>query len=336
MEVMPVYHMRVLNCHDLGQVLTMSEVVGCVEEAYRLFSAKEAGLWPVIFHEFEPGIRDMDIKSGYLEGAGLFGLKVVGYSADNPTRLDSPALSGLVMVMSIETGQPLGLVDGMTVTSLRTGAAGAIGAKWLARKDSRKVLILGAGAQGRAQLEGLMAVMPELEAVTFASRHVETAASCVEEMAPRYPGVVLDHVEWKNIAEPASLSDIIVTCTPAREGFLRKEWIRPGTHINAIGADMTLKQELDPELVSSSRIFVDSLEQTLHHGECHHAYEKGLIREGDVTEIGSVLLGHSGGRTSDEEITLFDATGMALQDIITANLALKRASERDLGSVVTM
>ncbi|MBN1334060.1 MAG: ornithine cyclodeaminase family protein [Synergistales bacterium] len=331
-----MYHMRVLNCHDLGKVLSMPEVVDCVEDAYRLFSAREAGLWPVIFHEFEPGVRDMDIKSGYLEGAGLFGLKIVGYSADNPVKLNAPALSGLVMVMSIETGQPLGLVDGMTVTNLRTGAAGAIGAKWLARKNSRKVLILGAGAQGRAQCEGLMAVMPDLESVTFSSRHTETARACVEELTPRYGSVKLDHVDWENIAEPASNSDIIVTCTPARKGFLRKEWIQPGTHINAIGADMTLKQEIDPQLVAAASLFVDSQEQTLHHGECHHAYEQGLISEEDVTEIGSVILGQADGRNSSEEITMFDATGMALQDIITANLALNRAAKKGLGSVVTM
>ena len=331
-----MYHMRVMNSNDLEQVLTMPEVVECVEEAYRLFSTREAGLWPVIFHEFEPGVRDMDIKSGYLEGAGLFGLKIVGYSADNPVKINAPALAGLVMVMSIETGQPVGLVDGMTITNLRTGAAGAIGAKWLARKDSRKVLILGAGAQGRAQFEGLMAVLPNLESVTFSSRHAETAIACVKEMADRYGSVEIDHVDWGNIAEPASKADIIVTCTPAREGFLKQEWVSPGTHINAIGADMTLKQEVDPQLVAASRLFVDSRTQTLHHGECHHAYEKGLISEEDVTEIGSVLIGQKEGRHSDEEITLFDATGMALQDIITANLALTRAAEKGLGSVVTM
>lgn len=331
-----MYVMRVLNSYDLEKVLAMHEVVDCVETAYRLFSSKEAGLWPVISHEFEPGIRDMDIKSGYLEGAGLFGLKIVGYSADNPARLHAPALSGLVIVMSIKTGQPLGLVDGMTVTNLRTGAAGAVGAKWLARKDSRNVLILGAGAQARAQLQGLVEVMPALRSVTFASRHSETAKDCVDEMSSRYPQLDLHHVEWTNIAEPASSSDIIVTCTPSHKGFLRKEWIRPGTHINAIGADMINKQELDLQLVASSKLFVDSRVQTLHHGECHHAYEKGLIGEENVTEIGSVILGQAEGRIFDNEITLFDSTGMALQDIITSDLALKRACEKNLGSVVTM
>lgn len=331
-----MYNMRVLNCKALEGLLPMTEVVKCVEKAYNLYSSDKAGLWPVIFHEFEPGIRDMDIKSGYLEGAGLFGLKIVGYAADNPMKLNAPALSGLVMVMSIETGQPLGLVDGMTITNLRTGAAGAVGAKWLARRNSKKALILGTGAQGRAQLEGLITVLPELDSVTAASVDPEMDRIYVEEMSVRFPGLSIRSVPWEKIGEPASISDIIVTCTPSREGFLKKEWIRPGTHINAIGADMTLKQEVEPSLVASAFLFVDSKTQTLHHGESHHAFEQGLIREESVTEIGKVLAGESQGRRSEKDITLFDATGMALQDIITAELALRMATEKGLGTVIQM
>lgn len=331
-----MYKMRVLNERDLKPLLKMGEVVGCVEEAYRLYSAGEAGLWPVIFHEFEPGVRDMDIKSGYLGGAGLFGLKVVGYSAENPKKIDAPALAGLVLVLSIETGQPIGLVDGMTVTNLRTGAAGAVGAKTFARKDSKKALILGTGAQGKAQLEGLVAVIPGLESVVASSPVPEMNEQYKEEMSRRFPQLKVEIVPWEERGAAAAEADIIVTCTPAREAILKKEWVRPGTHINAIGADMTEKQEVEPSLVASAKLFVDSASQTLHHGECHHAFDAGLIVEEDVTEIGKVLAGNADGRTSDDEITLFDATGMALQDIITSHLALRRADEEDLGAVIEM
>ena len=331
-----MYKMRVLNERDLKPLLEMKEVVGCVEEAYRLYSAGEAGVWPGIFHEFEPGIRDMDIKSGHLDGAGLFGLKVVGYSADNPKKIGAPALAGLVLVLSIETGQPVGLVDGMTVTDLRTGAAGAVGAGTFARKDSKKALILGTGAQGRAQLEGLAAVLPGLESVTATSPVPEMNETYVKDMSELFPALEVKTVPWEERAAAASEADVIVTCTPAREAILKKEWVRPGTHINAIGADMTEKQEIDPELVASAKLFVDSASQTLHHGECHHAFDAGLISEEDVTEIGLVLAGKAQGRTNDDEITLFDATGMALQDIITSHLALRRAEEKDLGTVIEM
>lgn len=331
-----MYKMRVLNWKDLEGLLPMAEVIECVEKAYNLYSSKQAALWPVIFHEFEPGIRDMDMKSGYLDGAGLFGLKMVGYAADNPKKLNAPALSGLVMVMSIETGQPVGLVDGMTITNVRTGAAGAVGAKWLARKDSQKALIVGTGAQGRAQLEGLVTVMPKLNSVTAASMDPEMDRIYVEEMSAKFPSLSIRSVPWERIGEPASTSDIIVTCTPSREGYLKKDWVKPGTHINAIGADMTLKQEIEPSLVASARLFVDSRSQTLHHGETHHAYDQGLIQEESVTEIGKVIAGGNTGRMTEEDITLFDATGMALQDIITADLALRRATERDLGTIIEM
>jgi ornithine cyclodeaminase/alanine dehydrogenase len=331
-----MYAIRLLNRKETASLLEMQEVVGCVEEAYGLYSTGKAGLWPVIFHEFQPGVRDMDIKSGYLEGAGLFGLKVVGYSAENPQKIHAPALAGLVLVFSIETGQPLGLVDGMTVTNLRTGAAGGVGAKFLARRDSRHVFICGTGAQGRAQLQGLAAVMPGLEKVTVTGPREEESEQYKREMSRAFPRLTLETIPWKEREAGVSRADIIVTCTPAREPLIMKDWVRPGTHINAIGADMTEKQEIDPLLVASARLFVDSASQALHHGECHHAYDAGLILKEEVAEIGSLIAGSAQGRQGDEEITLFDATGMALQDIITSHLALKRGEERGLGTLIEM
>ena len=142
---------RILNAAQVGQLLTMRDVIEGVEEIYRLYSTGRAGVWPTIFHEFQPGVRDMDIKSGFLDGAGVFGLKMVAWSAENPSR-GLPALSGVVVVADVDTGFPLGIVDGMSLTSLRTGAAGAVGAARLARPDAARVLVCGTGAQGRAQL----------------------------------------------------------------------------------------------------------------------------------------------------------------------------------------
>jgi ornithine cyclodeaminase/alanine dehydrogenase len=129
---------------------------------------------------------------------------------------------------------------------------------------------------------------------------------------------------------------VIVTCTPSHEPYIRKDWVRPGTHINAIGADFSGKQELDEDLLPLSRLVADSKVQTLEIGEMQTAFRRGLVRESDVIEIGSVISGDVAGRRSEEEITVFDSTGMALQDIVTANLALVRAIERGIGSLVTM
>ncbi len=331
-----MYRIRVLHSEDLAKLLTMNDVVEAVETAYEQYSGKEAGLFPVVSHEFEPGLREMDIKSGYLSRTGFAGLKIVGYVADNPDKRRIPALSGLVIVMSIETGRPVGILDGMTITNIRTGAAGAIGAKYLARKDSETVLVVGAGAQGRAQVQGLMSVLPGIRRIYVAGREPGKLAMYVEEMSAGYANVSFEAVPMNDIERKAFESDIIVTCTPAHEPFIRKEWVRPGTHINAIGADFPGKQEIDEKLLPDIRLVADCRSQTLELGEMQTAFRQGLISESDVDEIGEIIAGSAPGRQSSEEITLFDATGMALQDIATAKLALVRAIEQGIGSLVMM
>ncbi len=331
-----MYEIRVLHSEDLIRLLTMKDVIAAVETAYEQYSNKEAGLFPIIAHEFEQGMREMDIKSGFLSKTGLAGLKIVGYVADNPDKRGIPAISGLVIVVSIETGRPVGILDGMVITNIRTGAAGAIGAKYLARKDSMDVLVVGAGAQGRAQVRGLMAVLPGIRKIWIAGRDKVKLSTYVEEMSAEYVNVNFEALSMNGLESKAAESDIIVTCTPAHKPFIRKEWIRPGTHINAVGADFPGKQEIDETLLSHVRLVADSRIQTLELGEMETAYKKGLICENDVIEIGEIIAGVAPGRQSPDEITLFDATGMALQDIVTANLALARAAEQGIGQLILM
>ena len=326
---------RILNAAQVGQLLVMKDVVEGVERIYRLYSTGRAGLWPTVFHEFDPGVRDMDIKSGYLDGAGIFGLKMVAWSAGNPAR-GLPALSGVVVVADTDTGLPLGIVDGMSLTSLRTGAAGAVGAARLARPDATRALICGTGAQGRAQLAGLAEVLPSLKHVDASSPDAAGAQAYAEEMGHLHPNLTVRAVPWEERGAAAQQAQVVVACTPSREAYLKSEWIRPGTHINAIGTDVRTKQELEPELVRRCRLVADSRAQTLDHGELYHAYSAGLVRREDVAEMGEVLEGLAPGRNSPEEITLFDSTGMALQDLICAHRALQRAEERGVGTLVEL
>jgi len=323
--------MGYLDGEDLRGLLSMAEVLDCVEEAYRLHSSGGAELWPVISAVFEPGVRDMDIKSGAVPGRGIYGLKVVGYAADNPEERGIPAVAGLVVVMSIETGHPLGIADGMTITSLRTGAAGAVAARALARPDSRRALVLGAGSQGRAQIEGLATVLPGLEHLAVSCPDADLSRRCAAEMGARFPNLTLEPLPWDRVAEVAGTADVIVTCTPSERPILMADWIRPGTHVNAIGADMPEKQEVEAALLGRARVFGDARLQVVSRGECHHAVAAGLLAPEEVVEIGTVLSGRAPGRRSAEEITLFDATGIALQDLLTAELALRKARETGLG-----
>lgn len=349
--VVKTYGMRYLNARDLRTLLPMEEAMSCVEQAYRLHASGKGGLWPVISHVFEPGLRDMDIKSGWLmdegEGSdrsggngefltskGLFGLKVVGYAGDNPVQRGLPAMAGLVVILDVETGHPLGLVDGMALTELRTGAAGAVGVRLLGRPDVRRGLILGSGLQARAQLAGLDAALPSLESVGVAGRNPVAVERFVEEMALRFPRLAMRPLAWSEVPSAARRAEVIVTCTPAESPILLKDWVSPGTHINAVGSDMPEKQELEGALLGEARVFADDREQALVRGECHHAWEMGILEPDRVTNIGDVLLGQARGRAASGDITLFDATGIALQDLVAASFALRKAGTLGMGQLL--
>jgi ornithine cyclodeaminase/alanine dehydrogenase len=326
--------LRILSACDLERILRMEDVVGVVERAYILYSSGQAGVFPILSKEFEHERNEMDIKAGHLAGAGLYGLKIIGWAADNPVKRNIPALAGLVVVMEIESQQPLGLVEARTVTRLRTGAAGAVGARVLSREDSKVALVVGLGEQGEAQVEGLMNARPGLNRVIACARDPEKTKAYVAKMQKRFPSALFEGIGFEDLAGGCREADIIVTCTPSHKPFLEKSWIRPGTHINAIGADLAGKQELEVELVASARLVGDSRDQVLRQGECQTAFKAGLISAEDVGEIGEILLGLKPGRSSDKEITIFDATGMAIQDILTAELSLAGAAREKLGITV--
>ena len=331
-----MYELRILDAAQFRGIISMDEVIPGVEEAYSLYSSGRAGLFPIITHDFETGRRDMDIKSGYMDGAGIFGLKILGWNRDNPSTIASPALSGLIVVMDSERQQPIGIIEGGPVTFLRTGAAGAVGAKNLARPESERVTIVGAGAQGRAQLMGLTKVMGSIKSVEVFDIIDEASAKMAEETGALYPNIAVTARPFAELGDSVRRADIIVTCTVSRSAFIKKEWVKEGAHINAIGADMHGKQELEPELAASVKAFGDSRVQVADKGECQHAVALGLLMPEAITEIGDVINGTKSGRTSQKDITLFDATGMALQDLITAKITLERAAKAGIGTVIRM
>jgi len=331
-----MYSMRIIDAAQFRRLVTMDDVIPGVEMVYRLFSSGRAGLFPVITHEFDPGRTDMDIKSGYMDDAGIYGLKILGWNRDNPVRLGVPALAGLIVVMDIERQQPIGILEGTPVTFLRTGAAGAVAARALADPGSERAVIVGSGSQGRAQLMGLSKVMKGLKSVDVFDADREAAERMVLETSKIYPGIALNARDFAELEKFVRIADIIVTCTPSKRAFIKKEWVKKGAHINAIGADMPGKQELEPGIFSIAKIFADSRAQSSQKGECQHAVSLGVITLESITEIGEVLNNSKEGRTSPDDITVFDATGMALQDIITAKAALERAGADGIGTVVTM
>lgn len=333
----------VLNDAEIEKVLDEKSVIAAVEGAYRQKSDNKATVWPMVFYEFEPGVADMDIKSGCLEGDNIYGLKLVSLHVKNKEK-NLPELMGTTLIFNMTTGEPEALVNAGYITKLRTGAAGAIGVKNLARKDSKELLVVGMGTMVPFQIAATLIEMPGIERVSMIEpMNPEKSASLVDGVKD-----IVDSVMKKSgIERTAALegissmeegvrrSDVIITMTPSRKPMIQKDWIKPGTHLSCVGSDMSGKQEIDGYIFENARIFVDDLEQAVNVGECELPIKEGIIDKGCiVAEIGELLNGKVKGRTSDEEITIFDSTGIALQDLTVAALALREAKQKGMGCVV--
>lgn len=342
---------RVLSHKDTETLLDMRSVIAMVEEAYRQKEAGEATLFPMVFHEFDPGKADMDIKSGHLKGAGVFGLKLVSWFGGNPVQ-GLPALFGTVALFAGNTGAPLGILSAEHVTCMRTGAAGAIGAKYLARKNAKTLLMVGAGTQSTFQIAATLMAVSGIEKVYIhdplnRQAAVDLAGSISERMknefAVKYQGdssyykeltgrYSVEFASTGDLQQAVGEADIIITATPSRQALINNAWVRPGTHFSCVGADMSGKQEIDEEILRNARVFVDDREQSVSVGECEAAYKKGYLDKNILPEIGSLLQGRVAGRQTEEEVTVFDSTGIALQDIICAQGALEAAAAANIGT----
>jgi alanine dehydrogenase len=267
----------------------------------------------------------------YLEDEDITGVKIVNVHPGNPMR-NLPTVMALIILISPETGAPVAIMDGTYLTDIRTGAAGGIAAKYLARKDSKVIGLVGAGNQARTQLEALCEVF-EPESVRINSRTKESCEKFIREMAD----IVPCEIRYEESIEKVCDCDILVTTTPTRKPIVKASWIKEGTHINAIGADAVGKEELDPEILLRSKIIVDDMVQALHSGEVNVPLSKHYISENDIhAQLGEVMVGLKPGRTSEDEITIFDSTGLAIQDVATAHLVYERAVREGLGRQVRM
>lgn len=339
-----MFKLKVLSKKDTEQVLNIGEVIKVVEDVYQQKAAGKTEVFPLVFHEFEPGVADMDIKSGHLKGSGIFGLKLVSWYLENKQK-DLPQLIGTIMVFDDQTGAPIGILDGSHITGMRTGAAGAIGAKLLARKDAKNLLIIGAGHIATFQVAATLALISSIESVSIYDaldyeNSVNFANNIKNKLKDNFKIEVKDKVEFKavdDLALSTHQADIIITVTPAKQPIIKKEWVKAGTHFSCMGADMSGKEEIDAEIMRGAKIFVDDLTQCINVGEIEIPLKQGIINQDDIQgEIGDILLGKVKGRESAEEITIFDATGTALLDLITAKLAFKEADEQNIGQTINL
>lgn len=334
--------------------MEMDQVIRAVEGAYIAKNRKEGGLWPMVFHEFAPETAELDLKSGNM--GDIYGLKLVSWFEDNIEK-GVPPLIGTILLFDSKTGVPLGLLDAGCLTGLRTGAAGAIGAKALARPESENLLIVGAGGQCVYQVAAALTAMEHIKTVRVydglaPDNARRVCAGLKDELTRRFleryaPGsaareafakkIDIQYEAVEDIEAAARASDIIVTITPSRQPILKDEWIRPGTHLSCMGSDTSGKQEIDGRIIARARIFVDDMAQATAVGEVEVPLKQGIIAPADILgEIGAVLDGAAPGRLSPEDITVFDSTGIALQDLAAAKLAIDLAGQKGLGATVEL
>lgn len=333
-----MFEIQVLSKEDVSKALKMKQVIDVVESVYKAKSEGMTDVWPTVFYEFEPGKADLDIKSGYLKSKQLFGHKTVTWFGANIEK-NLPTLMGMIAVFDAKTGMPIGITDASYITGIRTGAAGALGAKYLARKTSENLLIVGAGNQSAFQIAAALTVLPNIKKVQVAALELSEAESFVANIRNRLQNEFEINAEditfraVENLEVAVKESHIIITVTPSRKPIIKKDWVQKGTHISCIGADMEGKQEIDSEIMSSALIFVDDMEHCKDVGEIEIPLKQGVISEKNIIgEIGDLILNKVNGRANDEQITIFDATGMALLDIATAEVALQLAEKNKLGS----
>ena len=330
---------RVIAADDVKALFTLPMALEAVERAYLQKQTGQGGIWPLVFHEFDPGHADLDIKSGNLDAEGIFGLKLVSWFGANPQK-GLPALYGTSLICDLATGEPKAIVNAGPVTDLRTGAAGAIGAKYLARKDSRRLLMVGCGELAPYLIAATLLAMPCLRQVTLVNPHnPEKAAEKLGAMEQKVrkllaaAGVAyaVEMESQTDVEQAVRRADVILTATPSRTPMIRREWVKPGTHISCVGADMSGKQELEMQILADARVFGDDMSQCLNVGECEAAFRAGLLTS-FAGEIGAVIAGELPGRTDERQITVFDSTGIALQDLASAAVILKKAELLDVGT----
>ena len=322
-----------LSQKEVRSCLPMGEAIRAVREAYIAFATGRVKMPAVMHLDVSQYNGEIDIKSGYIEDLGLIGTKIASGFYEN-YKLGLPPGIAVIILMDLKTSIPVAIMDGTYVTAYRTGAAGAVAAKVLARKDSKKIGVVGAGTQARMQILALREVF-SLKEIKVWDINTTLRDKYVEEMSEQIK-IQIEPVE--DIRDAVIEADIIVTVTPSKKALVMEEWIQEGVHINAIGADGPGKQELDPFIVKrADKVVVDSLNQCRIIGEIQHALADGLINEDDVyAEIGQILIGEKEGRENSEEITLFDATGLAVQDIAAANIVFKQAKEKRIGRVISL
>lgn len=311
----------VLSTKDVKESIDMKRVLKAVENAFLEHGNKKVIMPSKLYIDLPKG--DFRAMPSYLEG--LSALKWVCVYPKNPKSVNLPSVMGVVILNDPDTGYPLAVMDGTLITQLRTGASAAVASKYLAKKDSKSFGLIGCGAQSYTQFTAIRELF-DISVVKIYDTSKKAITSFKSTFSKN--GVKIESVTLEKVGK----CDIISTVTPVRKPIVKRKMISPGAHINAIGADAKGKEELDPQILLDSKVVVDDLVQASHAGEINVPISSGLFDLKDVyAELGEIVAGKKKGRTKKDEITVFDSTGLAIQDAATAKAVFELAKKNGLG-----
>lgn len=322
----------VISRRELRAHLTLETLIAPLEQAFIDFAEGRTLAYPVVREEVAAHRGIFGIKSGYLQRDELIGLKAGGFWLGNPGR-NLTAHQSTTMLFDPRTGVPLAVMDGNHITTVRTAAVGAIAARVLARGDSHVAAVLGCGVQGTAQAEALCHVLPVTEIRAF-DVHDGNLARFIDTLGARADVRVIATGDAETAVRGA---DVVVTAVGGRSPVLQAGWIAPGTHVSAFGTDTRGKIEIDPAVFTMATLVVDDEQQARTIGETQHAVAAGILAaDATLTTLGEILAGRATGRRRVDEVTLFDATGLAFQDIVAGSIALGIADARGIGQRIAL
>lgn len=302
---MNVKELLLIDEATVASLLTLDEAMKAVEKAYTAQVAGQGRLFPVVKEKYTD-LNSFSLKSGVMTELNTVGVKAAGSWRGNGAK-GLPTVQATVVLVDPDTGEPLAIIAGKNLTTLRTGAAGGVAAKTLSRADSKVLAVIGTGVQGEIQTEAAFAARPGITTIRACDPMGGHPAKFIERFKDRAEIIVA-----ASPADAVKGADIIITATPSATPLIDFEHVTPGAHINAMGCDSKGKREIGQNLLEKARRFVDSAEQARSIGE--HQYGPEL----PVTEIGSILLGRESFQRGDGDVSLFDSTGIAFQDLAAA------------------
>ena len=323
---------RLLSRTDVEALLDMPACVHAVDDAFRRRGEGRAGATGVLGLHVPGG--GFHVKAAALDLSRPYvAAKVNANFPGNPARHGLPTIQGAVVLFDATAGAILAIVDSIAITTLRTAATTAVAATYLARAEASTAAFIGCGVQARAHVAALLVVRPIAHAVAFDADPAGAEQFAIDMRARHGISVSVANT----LSQATAARDIVVTCTPSRQAFLGLRHIAPGTFIAAVGADNDDKQELEPALLAAAALVVDDGDQCSTIGDLHHALVAGVMRRDDVrAELADVVRDPARGRQRDDEIVIFDSTGVALEDVAVAALAFERAVERGIGTEVRL